>query len=56
MCATEINIDNITGDAIGVGVDGSGNIIAKNISIIVEVQRDYGLTLLAPQSGVWIEI
>jgi tetratricopeptide (TPR) repeat protein len=49
MCGAEINIDNITGDAIGVGVDGSGNIIAKNISIVVEeVQRDYGLTLLPP--------
>ncbi len=49
MCGAEINIDNITGDAIGIGVDGSGNIIAKNISIVVEeVQRDYGLTLLPP--------
>jgi hypothetical protein len=28
-------------------IDGTGNIIAKNFSIL-EVQRDYGLTLLPP--------
>jgi hypothetical protein len=35
------------GDVIGLGIDGNGNIIAKNISIVIkEAQQDYGLTLL----------
>jgi DNA replication protein DnaC len=34
---------------IGIGVDGNGNIIGKNISIVVnEAQTRYGLSLLSP--------
>jgi hypothetical protein len=38
----DIDITDTKGDIIGVGVDGSGNIIGKNISIVVnEVQNRY---------------
>jgi tetratricopeptide (TPR) repeat protein len=44
----DIDITDTKGDIIGVGVDGSGNIIGKNISIVVnEVQNRYGLRLLS---------
>src|SRR5947209_5167845 len=44
----DIDITDTKGDIIGVGVDGSGNIIGKNISIVVnEVQKRYGLSLLS---------
>ena len=36
------------GDVIGVGVDGSGNIIGKDISVVINQARGYGLTLLSP--------
>ena len=42
----EIRADK--GDVIGVGVDGSGNIIGKNISVVINQARGYGLTLLNP--------
>ena len=42
----EIRADK--GDVIGVGVDGSGNIIGKNISVVINQARGYGLTLLSP--------
>ena len=42
----EIRADQ--GDVIGVGVDGSGNIIGKNISVVINQARGYGLTLLSP--------
>ncbi len=42
----EIRADK--GDIIGVGVDGSGNIIGKNISVVINEARGYGLTLLSP--------
>lgn len=42
----EIRADK--GDVIGVGVDGSGNIIGKNISVVINHARGYGLTLIHP--------
>ena len=42
----EIRADK--GDVIGVGVDGSGNIIGKDISVVINEVHDYGLNLLAP--------
>ena len=40
-------ISGVGGDVIGVGVDGNGNIIAKNINIVIkEVKEEYGLILL----------
>ena len=44
-----IDIHSNKGDVIGVGVDGNGNIIGKNISVVInEFSQDCGLTLLAP--------
>ena len=42
----EIRADK--GDVIGVGIDGSGNIIGKDISVVINEVHDYGLNLLAP--------
>jgi tetratricopeptide (TPR) repeat protein len=44
----KINVSNNVGDVIGVGV-GDGNIIGKNISIVInEFSQDCGLTLIHP--------
>ena len=40
----EIRADK--GDVIGIGVDGSGNIIGKNINVVINQVRGYGLALL----------
>ncbi|MER5174580.1 MAG: hypothetical protein ABJB76_07270 [Candidatus Nitrosocosmicus sp.] len=45
---TPIDIKNNKGDLIGVGIDGNGNIIWKNVSIVIEFSQDCGLTLLSP--------
>ena len=46
---SSIDIHSNQGDTIGVGVDGSGNIIGKNISVVInEFSQDCGLTLIAP--------
>ena len=43
------NISGNQGDIIGVGIDGNGNIIWKNVSIVInELSQDCGLTLLPP--------
>jgi hypothetical protein len=35
-----IHISEVDGDIIGVGIDGNGNIIGKNINIVIdEVKR-----------------
>mgnify|MGYP003575444155 CR=1 FL=1 len=41
-----LNIGNVSGDVIGFGIDGNGNIIGKNISIVINQSRSYGLELL----------
>ena len=41
----EIRADN--GDVIGIGIDGSGNIVGKNISVVINEAQNYGLTLLS---------
>ena len=44
-----IEIEDNQGDVIGVGVDGSGNIIGKNISVIInEFSQDCGLSFIPP--------
>lgn len=44
-----INISGNQGDVIGVGIDGNGNIIWKNVVVVVnEFSQDCGLTLLPP--------
>jgi tetratricopeptide (TPR) repeat protein len=42
-----IDIERISGDVIGVGIDGSGNIIGKDISIVINQSKSYGLELLS---------
>ncbi len=42
---SSINIRDNKGDVIGVGIDGNGNIIGKNI-VIYQVKRDFNLTYL----------
>ena len=42
-----IHINHSEGDVIGIGVSGSGNIIGKDISIVINEAQSYGLTLLA---------
>jgi tetratricopeptide (TPR) repeat protein len=45
-----IHIPNVGRDAIGVGVDGNGNIIGKDINVVIfEAQKNHGLTLLHPK-------
>ena len=41
-----ININHSEGDVIGIGVSGSGNIIGKNLSIVINEAQSYGLNLL----------
>jgi tetratricopeptide (TPR) repeat protein len=43
-----IDIKEVSGDIIGVGIDGSGNIIGKDISVVINQAQDYGLNLLSP--------
>jgi hypothetical protein len=44
-----IHISGNQGDVIGVGIDGNGNIIWKDVFIVInEFSQDYGLTLLPP--------
>ena len=42
----EIRADH--GDIIGVSVEGNGNIIGKDISIVINQTLGYGLTLIHP--------
>ena len=45
----EITISESQGDVIGVDVDGNGNIIGKNISVVInEFSEGHGLTLIHP--------
>ena len=45
----KINVTGNQGDIIGIGIDGNGNIIGKNVSIVInEFSQDCGLTLLHP--------
>jgi hypothetical protein len=41
-----INIKGVEGDVIGIDVDGNGNIIGKNISVVINQAQDYGISLL----------
>jgi tetratricopeptide (TPR) repeat protein len=41
-----IHINHSEGDVIGIGVSGSGNIIGKNLSVIINEAQSYGLNLL----------
>jgi tetratricopeptide (TPR) repeat protein len=42
-----IDIQNTSGDVIGIGVSGDGNIIGKDINIVINEAQSYGLTLLS---------
>ena len=48
MEKNSIDIKEVSGDVIGVGIDGSGNIIGKDISVVINQAQDYGLNLLSP--------
>jgi tetratricopeptide (TPR) repeat protein len=48
MEKNSIDVKEVCGDVIGVGVDGSGNIIGKDISIVINQAQDYGLNLISP--------
>jgi tetratricopeptide (TPR) repeat protein len=45
--SSPIDIQNTRGDVIGIGVSGSGNIIGKDINIVINEAQSYGLTLLS---------
>jgi tetratricopeptide (TPR) repeat protein len=44
--ASPIEIKGNPGDVIGVGIDGNGNIIGKDINIVINQAHDYGINLL----------
>ena len=46
MEKNSIDIKEVSGDIIGVGIDGSGNIIGKDISIVINQAQSYGINLL----------
>ena len=48
MEKNSIDIKEVSGDIIGIGIDGSGNIIGKDISVVINQAQDYGLNLLSP--------
>ena len=41
-------IKNNQGDVIGVGIDGNGNIIGKDITVVINQTYSYGLTMIRP--------
>jgi|SRR5215204_3534618 len=45
--SSPVDIQNTTGDVIGIGVSGSGNIIGKDIHIVINEAQSYGLNLLS---------
>ncbi len=44
--SSSIDIQSNEGDVIGVGIDGNGNIIGKDINIVINEAYDYGFNLL----------
>jgi tetratricopeptide (TPR) repeat protein len=42
-----VDIKEVSGDIIGIGIDGNGNIIGKDISIVINQAHDFGLNLLS---------
>ena len=42
------DIQNVGGDIIGIGVSGSGNIIGKDITLVINQAQTFGLNLLSP--------
>jgi hypothetical protein len=47
ISSSSVDIQNTRGDVIGIGVSGSGNIIGKDINIVVNEAQSYGLNLLS---------
>jgi hypothetical protein len=45
--SSSVDIQNTKGDVIGIGVSGSGNIIGKDINVIINEAQSYGLNLLS---------
>jgi tetratricopeptide (TPR) repeat protein len=45
--SSSVDIQNTKGDVIGIGVSGDGNIIGKDINIVINEAQSYGLTLLS---------
>ena len=46
--ASRPDIQNVEGDVIGIGVSGSGNIIGKDITLVINHAHTFGLNLLSP--------
>ncbi len=46
--ASRADIQNVGGDVIGIGVSGSGNIIGKDITLVINQAQTFGLNLLSP--------
>jgi len=42
------DIQNVEGDVIGIGVSGNGNIIGKDITLVMNQVQTFGLNLLSP--------
>src|SRR5215208_8097197 len=45
--SSSVDIENTKGDVIGIGVSGSGNIIGKDINVVINEAQSYGLNLLS---------
>ena len=45
--SSSIDIQNIGRMELGIGVSGDGNIIGKDITVVINEAQSYGLTLLA---------
>jgi ABC-type transport system involved in cytochrome bd biosynthesis fused ATPase/permease subunit len=45
--SSSVDIQNTKGDIIGIGVSGSGNIVGKDINVVVNEAQSYGLKLLS---------
>ena len=45
--SSSVDIQNTKGDVIGIGVSGSGNIIGKDINVVINEAQSYGLNLLS---------
>ncbi len=45
--ATRPDIQNFGGDVIGIGVSGSGNIIGKDVTVVINQAQTFGINLLS---------
>jgi len=46
ISSSSVDIQNTKGDVIGIGISGSGNIIGKDINVVINKAQSYGLNFL----------